>query len=135
MAFTNVVDTLVKAIPIGLNAETDRDYGQERREDLLDSTLLLFYKTNELLNCSNFSPADEESKDFLVIHTPTNEVLATLFKLTHSDKDYMIFTPEVYERIKKEEKFSAFVRNTKPNTQVPMTCDEALNGIEFFLKP
>ena len=101
-AFTSVLETLVGAIPVGLSSESDHDYGQERREDLLDSTLLLFYKVNELLNCSHVSPAEEESKEFMIMRAPTNEVLETLFRLTHSDKSYLIFTPEVYERIKKE---------------------------------
>lgn len=67
-----------------------------------------------MLNCSHYSPAEEESKEFLVMRTPTNELLETLFKLTHSDKSYQIFTPETYERIKQEEKFAVFVKKTKP---------------------
>ena len=87
----------------------------ERREDLLEATLSLFYKVNEILDCSHYSPAaEEESKEFLVMRAPTNEVLETLFKLTHSDKSFQIFTADVYEQIKKEDKFSILVKGTKP---------------------
>ena len=37
-------------------------------------------------------------------------MLETLYRMTHSDKSYQIFTPKVYERIKKEEKFAVFVK-------------------------
>ena len=94
----------MQAIPIGLKAEEDKIYGQERREDLLDCTLSVFHKVNEHLCCSDVSP-DEERKDWEHIRTPSNRVLEDLFKSTHSDKGYQIFTPEVYERVKSESKF------------------------------
>ena len=109
-AFTNVINTLILAIPIGINKDEDKIYGQERREDLLDCTLMLFHKVNEKLNCSHLSPAQEESKDWDIMRIPTNEVLESFFKLTHSDKGYQIFTPEVYEKVKTEHKFAVFVR-------------------------
>ena len=135
-AFTNVVNTLIKAIPIGINKEEDRIYGQERREDLLDCTLMLFHKVNEVLHCSNFSPAQEESKEWDILRIPTNEVLENLFKATHSDKGYQIFTPEVYEKVKTEYKVAVFVRGQEPSeTHIPLPLDEALNGIKFFYGP
>ena len=109
-AFTNVLSTLIQSIPIGVDKEQDKLYGQERREDLLDCTLLVFHKVNEILHCSHLSPAHEESKDWDIMRVPSNEVLESLFKATHSDKGYQIFTPEVYEKIKTEVRFQILVR-------------------------
>ena len=109
-AFTQVMSTLVNAIPVGLNKEEDKIYGENRREDLLECTLLLFHKVNELLQISHISPSsEEETKDWEVIHIPTNHVLESLFRDTHSQKEFQIFSPEVYEKIKTERKFAVFV--------------------------
>ena len=67
---------------------------------------------------------------------PTNSVLESLFKATHSDKAYQIFTPEVYEKVKTERKYTIFVKNSTPNDrQLPLPLDEALNDINFFHRP
>lgn len=67
---------------------------------------------------------------------PTNESLESLFKATHSDKAYQIFTPEVYEKIKTESKFDIFVRSREPDGfAMPLPLDEALNDIKFFHDP
>ena len=80
-AFTKVMSVLIKAIPIGLNKEEDKMYSQERREDLLESTLVVFHRANELLNCSHITPGmEEESKDWDVMRKPSNDVLESLFK-------------------------------------------------------
>ena len=50
-AFTQVLSTLVTVIPVGLNREEDKIYGENRREDLFECTLVLFHKINELLDC------------------------------------------------------------------------------------
>ena len=112
-------------------------YDQEKREDLLECTTIVFHKVNELLNCSHFSPAtEEESKEWDVMRIPTNAALESLFKATHSDKAYQIFTPEVYEKIKTERKFAMFVRNSQPIESIlPLPLDEALNDIKFFHDP
>ena len=74
--------------------------------DLMECTLLLFHKINELLDCFSVSDSsNEEAKEWEVIKTPVNRVLENLFKDTHSQKDYLIFTPEVYKKIKTELKF------------------------------
>jgi hypothetical protein len=88
-AFTQVLSTLVAVIPVGLNKEEDRIYGENRRMDLLECTLLLFHKINELLDCFSVSDSsNEEAKEWEVIKTPVNRVLENLFKDTHSQKDY-----------------------------------------------
>lgn len=112
-------------------------YSQERREDLLESTLVVFHRANELLNCSHITPGmEEESKDWDVMRKPSNDVLESLFKQTHSDKAYQIFTPEVYELVKTEKKFSIFVGRVEPEESVlPLPLDEALNDIKFFHTP
>lgn len=114
-AFTQVLSTLVTVIPVGLNREEDKIYGENRREDLFECTLVLFHKINELLDCYNVSAtSEEETKEWDVIKTPVNRVLESLFRDTHSQKDYQIFTPEVYKKIKSERKFSVFVEHTAP---------------------
>ena len=67
---------------------------------------------------------------------PTNQSLESLFKATHSDKAYQIFTPEVYEKIKTERKFNIFVRSREQDeSSMPLPLDEALNDIKFFYDP
>jgi len=135
-AFTQVVGALTRAIPTGMRAESDRSYGLERREDLLESTLLLFYKVNELLDCLH-APPDEESKEREKMAKPaTNSIMETLFERTHSDKRFSICTPEVHDAIKTERKFAVLVNRTEPNQQaLPIPLDEALNDIKFFHTP
>ena len=55
-----MLSTLVKAIPLGLDREQDQMYDQEKREDLLESAILVFHKVNEKLHCTNFSPSVHE---------------------------------------------------------------------------
>ena len=104
-AFTDVMQMLEKAIPGGLNAEEDKTYQENRRDDLLECTLLIFHRVNELLQVATISPSEEETKEWEIIHKPQNKILESLFKFTHSQRDFQIFTPEVYEAVKSEKKF------------------------------
>ena len=107
---------------------------------MLESMLIVFHRVNEILHCSHLTPdMEEESKEWDVMRKPTNDVLESLFKQTHSDKGYQIFTPEVYTRVKTEKKFGALVKRSQSevdnNDSMPLPLDEALNDIKFFHGP
>ena len=63
-----------------------------------------------------------------------NNALAKLFRDTHSDERYEIFTPNIYEMIKEEQSYSCFVlrgEGLKAKSKQVMST-EALMNINLF---
>ena len=72
----------------------------------------MFYKVNQIFRCSQLSPLTDLNNEWDEMHKADpryNEVLEQVFKATHSDKDYKIFIPEMYELVKLEKCYQVFV--------------------------
>lgn len=46
-AFADVIELITRNIPLGLNFENDKSNNRDRRDELLDSTLIMFRKVTE----------------------------------------------------------------------------------------
>jgi hypothetical protein len=103
-AYSEVLSLVVKNIPLGLSLEEDPSYNLEIRDGLFECTLLLFKKVTDYFGCT--LPQQESGWEVI---KDTNTQIEMLLAETHSDKDQKIFTPDVYNKIKSEKTFKAFI--------------------------